>query len=127
LLPGDAHDKTWDYVLDHYTDDVKNCSVLIAPHHGRGSGRDYTFLDVMRPKLTLFGCAPSEHLDYNAWNNRNLLKITSNQAGNVVFECENDNIDVFVENSSFATKFNPATNRRNAQGYWFIMSIPADD
>jgi hypothetical protein len=45
LFAGDAHDATWEYVLKHYGPDVENCSVLIAPHHGRDSERSYDFID----------------------------------------------------------------------------------
>lgn len=102
LIPGDAHDKTWAYVLEEYEDDVKDVALLIAPHHGRKSDRDFGFLDVVSPKLTLFGCAPADALAYDAWNYRNLLHITNNQAGSVVVECENQQMEVYVENRSFA-------------------------
>src|SRR5205807_1447335 len=49
LLPGDAHDATWKYVLTHFKALVEDCSILVAPHHGRKSGRDYSFLDTVRP------------------------------------------------------------------------------
>lgn len=102
LIPGDAHDKTWEYVLAKYEEDVRDVPLLIAPHHGRKSGRDYGFLDVVRPKLTLFGCAPSDALAYDAWNYRNLTHITNNQAGSVVVECTDKRMSVYVENRRFA-------------------------
>ena len=52
LLAGDAHDATWDYIKTHYEADVSDVALLIAPHHGRKSGRSYEFLDYVRPKLT---------------------------------------------------------------------------
>ena len=61
LIAGDAHDQIWEYVLAYHKEDISNCRVLIAPHHGRKSGRSYDFLDTVRPQLTLFGCAPSEY------------------------------------------------------------------
>src|SRR6266571_1435401 len=30
LIPGDAHDETWDYVVENFGDDVADCSVLFA-------------------------------------------------------------------------------------------------
>jgi competence protein ComEC len=65
LIPGDAHDETWEYVIEHFAADVADCSVLLAPHHGRRSGASFEFLDTVSPKLTLFGCASSGHLAYN--------------------------------------------------------------
>src|SRR6266404_4227365 len=70
LIPGDAHDETWDYVIKHYRKAEENCSVLFAPHHGRKSGRKFDFLDVVKPRITFFGCASSGDLAYSAWNNR---------------------------------------------------------
>src|SRR5579863_3339542 len=72
LLPGDAHDNTWDYVIENYGNDVKNCSFMLAPHHARDSEREYDFLDHVRPTVTLIGCAPSEHIDYDQWKRRGL-------------------------------------------------------
>lgn len=105
VFPGDAHDATWEYVLANYESIVKDCAVLIAPHHGRSSGRCYDFLDVLNPKLTLFGCADSEHLAYDAWNSRDLMHITNNQAGNLILDVTSDGINVYVENIEFGRTF----------------------
>lgn len=126
LIPGDAHDQTWEYVLTHYENQVRDCAVLIAPHHGRKSGRSYGFLDVVRPKLTLFGCAPSEHLAYDAWSRRNLPLITNNQAGNVVLEPFKGGITVFVQNERFASAADGDPSRRNRQGYAYLTTVPKD-
>lgn len=58
VFGGDSHDDTWEYILDKYPDDVDNVDLLIAPHHGRDSGRSYKFLDTLKPTLTFFGNAP---------------------------------------------------------------------
>jgi len=73
IFPGDSNNKAWDYILNNHYDLVKNAAVLFAPHHGRKSDRNYSFLDVVNPRISFFGCAPSEHLAYSAWTNRNLL------------------------------------------------------
>ena len=49
LLAGDAHDATWEYVKEHYESDVSDVALLIAPHHGRKSGRSYEFLELGYP------------------------------------------------------------------------------
>ena len=126
VIPGDAHDKTWEYVLEHYEDDVRDIALLIAPHHGRKSGRSYEFLDVLRPKLTLFGCAPSKYLAYNAWNYRGLAHITNNQAGCVVAECFNGGMDIYVENENFAAAAGGDTTRTNSQGFYYLGHIEED-
>jgi competence protein ComEC len=107
IFAGDSHDETWEQILTHHAEDVANCDVLIAPHHGRDSGRQWDFLDVLRPKLTLFGVARSEHLAYEAWNKRGLFKITNNQAGNISIEVSEQRLDVFVENENFAIAKSP--------------------
>lgn len=127
LLPGDAHDSTWEYVLTHYEQDMANCSVMIAPHHGRDSDRSFDFLDKIKPKLTLFGCAPSEHLAYEEWNRRNLEFITSNQAGNIVLEIDNSGISVYIENETFAGMKSPNCTIRNRQGYVWLDHILKTD
>lgn len=123
LIPGDAHDKTWDYVLKHYESDIANCSFMLAPHHGRDSNRSYAFLDKIKPKLTLIGCSPSEHIDYNQWNRRGLDYITSNQAGNVVLEVNDGSLDVYIENESFAKAKDANLSIRNSQGYFGLWTI----
>jgi competence protein ComEC len=118
IFAGDSHDDTWEHILTHNAEDVANCDVLIAPHHGRDSGRQWDFLDVLRPKLTLFGVARSEHLAYEAWNKRGLFKITNNQAGNISIEVSEQRLDVFVENESFAIANSPYdTLRHPVLGY----------
>lgn len=79
IIAGDSHDKTWEHILETWENEVKDCDVLLAPHHGRDSKRSYDFLDVLKPKITFFGNAKSEHLAYQAWTNRKLEKFTNNQ------------------------------------------------
>jgi competence protein ComEC len=102
LFAGDSEDKTWEHILSEWKDEVSNLDVLIAPHHGRHSGRSYKFLDVTKPKLTLYGNASSDHLAYDAWNRRGLLLLTNNQAGYIILDITDDGIDVFVKNETYA-------------------------
>ncbi len=124
LIPGDAHDKTWEYVLENHEDDVKDCTLMVAPHHGRKTGRSYEFLDVVKPKLTLFGCAGSEHLAYDAWNNRELVYFTNNQVGCVSAEMGGGNMDVYIENKTFAEKLRPGrVLTTNSQGFYLVLAL----
>lgn len=127
VFPGDAHDGTWEYVLKHHSSLVANCAVLIAPHHGRDSDRSYDFLDTLKPGLTLFGYAESEHLGYEAYTQRDLLKITNNQAGNVVMEAKTAGIDIFVENRKFAETFKAFNASSTCCGSYYIGTISNPD
>lgn len=124
LICGDAHDKTFEYIKENHLNDVQDIAVLLAPHHGRDSDRSYDFLDFIKPKLTVIGCAPSEHIDYEQWTRRGLTKIMSNQAGNIVLEITDSQIDVFVENEKFALDSSKDGSLVvNDQGYFGIWSI----
>jgi len=105
LFSGDSHDATWEHILANHRDDVAAVDVLIAPHHGRDSGRDYEFLDVVNPRLTLFGNAPSEYLAYDEWNSRDLLFVTNNQGGTVVLDVTAGGLDIYVRHEPFARAF----------------------
>ena len=122
LLAGDAHDATWEYVKQNFRKEASDVDLLVAPHHGRKSGRSYEFLDFVKPKLTLFGCAPSKDLAYDAWNYRNLLHITNNQCGCVVAE-GTDTMEIYVENEVFAAKSGGDTSKRNDQGFYFLGTV----
>jgi beta-lactamase superfamily II metal-dependent hydrolase len=96
LFAGDSSQETWDYILENHKKDVKNVDILVAPHHGRKTGGNDDYLDVLKPKLTLFGNAKNEHLDYSSWNNRNLDHITNNQANCIILDTSNGDINVYV-------------------------------
>ena len=123
VFGADSHDRTREFILDEYSQDVSNVDLLVAPHHGRKSGRSYEFLDTLRPKLTLFGNARSEHLAYGAWNNRRLPFITNNQANCVVANIDNNSIDVFVTNETFAQEKNDKAFYDASSKGWYIYSI----
>jgi competence protein ComEC len=119
VFAGDSHDETWEHILENHKD-VKNVDLLIAPHHGRHSDRDWEFLDVINPALTLFGNAGSEHLAYSAWGSRGLPIITNNQAGNIIIDASADPMDVYVTCEAFAKASNPYSFYSQTFGahYW---------
>jgi competence protein ComEC len=125
LFGGDSHDKTWEHILKNHEADVKDVDLLIAPHHGRGSDRSYGFLDVLRPKLTLFGNADSEDLAYSAWSYRDLPIITNNQAGCVLADAEGDSITIYVTCKEFARESNArtfASQKYKGYHYWGTLA-----
>jgi beta-lactamase superfamily II metal-dependent hydrolase len=58
LFSGDSEDLTWEHILKTWPNTVSNVDVLIAPHHGRDSGRNYEFLKTVNPSLTIFMVDP---------------------------------------------------------------------
>jgi beta-lactamase superfamily II metal-dependent hydrolase len=123
LFCGDSHDKTWDHILANYGNTIAGVELMIAPHHGRDSDRTRDFLDVARPKLTLFGRAPSQHLAYDAWSNRGLGYITNFQAGTVIVDASQVPMQVFVAKEAFARRQNPRTQFSHAHQAWLLGVI----
>lgn len=122
LLCGDSHDKTWEHILENHKESVSDIDLLIAPHHGRKSGRNYDFLDTVNPKMTFFGNAPSKDLAYSAWRNRGLSYITNNMAGSMIVDCS-DNMSLYVTNEAFARDQNEHTFYSEVDGGWYITEI----
>jgi competence protein ComEC len=123
LFCGDSHDNTWEHILKNHKHSVSNIDVLFAPHHGRKSDRDFDFLDVLKPRMTLFGIADSKHLAYDAWNNRKLEHITNNQAGNIILQIEENSIHIHVENESYAKRYKKDTWKDSDLDSWYIKTI----
>lgn len=114
LFAGDGCDDTWKHIIATHGTLVSDIDVLLAPHHGRGSNRDFSFLNVLNPKLTLMGNASSTHLAYSSYPE---VRITNNQAGYVILDIIPEKIDVYVKNKEFADVFrnNPKRNLGNSQ------------
>ena len=127
LLPGDAHDKTWEFVLENYSDELVETEFLVPPHHGRDSNRSWDFLDVMEPKFSVLGCAASKDLAYQAWNNRALEKITQNQAGNIAIYPDSNGLSVYVENDKFAEAYGGDVSNKDGYGNVYLTYIEKSD
>ncbi len=124
VFAGDSAEKTWNHILENHKEDVRDVDILIAPHHGRKTGGNRDYLDTVNPKLTLFGNAKSEYLDYSSWYSRDLEYITNNQANCVILDTGGKNgIDVFVTYEKFAKKKNPKAYYDEAHKGWYIMTI----
>ena len=126
VFGGDSHDASWDHILEEHEDDVTDVDLLIAPHHGRKSGRSYKFLDTLRPTLTFFGNAPHEHLAYGAWNHRGLSKITNNQANCMVVDVSPSPMVLYVTHENFARLVNSETYYDQIKGAWYVGPITDD-
>jgi len=123
LFCGDSHDLTWEHLLANHLAEIRGVELMIAPHHGRDSSRDRTFLSEVRPKFTLFGAAPSKDLAYDAWRNRCLPYITSNQAGTVVVDTNGKKMQVYVTKASFARERVPNTTYSPEFKAWRLYQI----
>lgn len=107
IFSGDSHDNSWNHIIKNYKDEVTNIDILFAPHHGRDSDRDYTFLETLNPKVTLFGNANSQHLAYDSYPD---IRITNNQAGYVIIDANEDELAFYVKNVEFAKNFRKKRN-----------------
>lgn len=131
LFCGDSKMRTINHLLLNHSNEISNLDVLIAPHHGRDGNMDFSFLDVMNPKVTLFGNAQSKDLAYNAWNKRKLFHITNNQAGNIMLDFLSSGIQINVSNKTFADNFNMNIWQKNAEksnmeGLWALCRLNND-
>lgn len=78
--------------------------ILFAPHHGRDSGKvSSDVLKKLNPHIIVIGEAPAKYLNYYSGYNT----IKQNSAGDIVFECADEMVHVYVseENYSFDTSF----------------------
>jgi beta-lactamase superfamily II metal-dependent hydrolase len=127
LFAGDSEDLTWAHILKTWPKTVSNVDVLIAPHHGRDSGRDYEFLKTLNPKLTIFGNASSDHLAYKPWHNRDLPILTNNQAGYIILDIAKDDLSIYVKNETYAQSFTKAngwgTFKSDDLDAWYLLTI----
>lgn len=121
VFGGDSHDGTWEHILGAHRELVADVDLLIAPHHGRMSGRSYEFLDVLRPKLTFFGNAPCEHLAYDAWNSRELPFVTNNQAGSMIVDVVEKKLRLHVTNDEYAKTLNDSTYYSETVRGYFVL------
>jgi len=123
VVSGDSHDKTWEHILKNHKEDVAGAEVLLAPHHGRDSDRSFEFLDVVKPKLALFGNAESEHLAYPEFKKRSIPVITNNQAGCVVIDTNEGAMKVYVTNAAFAQAVSGAKTYSQTHRAYYCLTI----
>jgi beta-lactamase superfamily II metal-dependent hydrolase len=95
-------------------------TVLFAPHHGRDSGKvPSALLEVMDPQIIVIGEAPSQHLNYYA----GYSTITQNSAGDIIFDCLDDAVDIYVGNSTYSVNFLHDRQCPNKYGFFYIGSL----
>ena len=127
LFCGDSEDETWTHLLKTWPNIISDVDILIAPHHGRKSGRDFKFLNVVKPKLAIFGNAGSEHLMYDACRNRGIPVISNNMAGYIVLDIDASGITVWVKHDNYAQASSniqnvPTWYNANVDG-WYVWAV----
>ena len=118
-----ANCRPWEHILERHKSDVTDIDLLIAPHHGRKSGRSYKFLDTLTPTLTFFGNARSEHLAYSAWRSRGLSIVTNNQANCMVVDASSRPMVLYVSHENYARRVNSYTFFSDWFKAWYVGPI----
>ena len=82
--------------------EIEEADIIFAPHHGRYSGKiPNEILEKINPKLIVIGEAPSSNLNYYSGYNT----ITQNSAGDITFECEQNNVHICVSDENYSVSF----------------------
>ena len=125
VICGDAEDGAFNHAIEKYPTLMKDVGFLLAPHHGRDSGRDYAFLDYLNPRFTLLGCAPHQHHRTQAWSSRGLLYCKQNQCGNMILTPGpgNTSIDIYIQSKSFAENSGGDTSRIIHSDMYFYKNV----
>lgn len=95
--------------------DIEEADIIFAPHHGRESGKiPQEILDKIKPKIIIIGEAQSNNLNYYSGYNT----ITQNSSGDIIFECEENNVHVYVSNKNYSVSFLNNKDRTSSYGYY---------
>lgn len=95
-------------------------NILFAPHHGRESGKVIKeWLDQMKPDIVVIGECPSEHLYYYPGYHR----ITQNSAGDILFDCNNDEVDVYVSTRDYSVDFLQNKYKSSKDGLHYLGTL----
>ena len=101
--------------------------ILFAPHHGRDSGKIPEYiLHKINPKLIIIGEASSEYLNYYCnWNT-----ITQNSAGDITFDCDDEEVHIYVSKDSYSGRcdiLEKKANIENLPGTKYIGTLNIKD
>ena len=107
---GDLENCFMDKIKDEIT--LPQADIIFAPHHGRDSGRlPNQWLKNINPKLIVIGEAPSETINYLS----GYSTITQNTAGDIIFDCQENIVDIYVSNPKYKVNF--LTNKYKPNNY----------
>lgn len=100
--------------------DIPDIDILFAPHHGRDSGKvPKNWLDKMTPEIIIIGEAKAKHLNYyNGYNT-----ITQNSAGDIIFECGNGKVHIYVSDENYSVDFLNNENKSTFENYIGTLDV----
>lgn len=117
---GDLENSFMDNIKDEIT--LPSVNILFAPHHGRKSGKvPKEWLEKMDPGIIVMGEAPSENLDYAAYDNYD--KITQNSAGDIIFDCISKKVHIYVSNENYSVNFLNNENMSNKYDCYYLGTL----
>lgn len=94
--------------------DFEQVDVVFAPHHGRKSGKiPKEILDILNPQIVIIGEAKSKDLNYYSDYNT----ITQNSAGDIIFECVDGKIHIYVSNSNYSVDYLRDEGKESYENY----------
>ena len=95
-------------------------NILFAPHHGRKSGKvPEDILQKLDPDVVIIGEAKSKDLNYYSKYNT----ITQNSAGDIIFECLTNEINIYVSNTNYEVDFLKKKEKKSYDGYIGTIEI----
>lgn len=101
---------------------LKKTHILFAPHHGRKSGKiPQEWLDKMDPDIIIKGEASSKDSDYASYPKHN--KIHQNRAKDIILECEQSKVHIYVSNENYEVDFLDNENKSNYEYYIGTLNI----
>lgn len=108
--------------MESIEDDVslEKVDILFAPHHGRDSGKvPRSWLDKLKPKVIVIGEAPSKNINY--YQGFNTIK--QNSAEDILFDCVEDKVHIYVKSRSYKEKFLLKENEMNKYNLYYLGTL----
>ncbi|WP_314696888.1 hypothetical protein [Mogibacterium timidum] len=102
--------------------DIKlpEADIIFVPHHGRSSGKlPKEWMESINPQIVIIGEAPSDKIDYLSGYNT----ITQNTAGNIILDCDNSIVNIYVSNENYSVSFLDNKEKPNAYNGTYIGSL----
>lgn len=118
LWMGDLETDFMEEIEDNVS--LEKIDIVFAPHHGRDSGKiPKSWLDALNPKIIVIGEAPSQHLNYY----QGFYTIKQNSAGELLFECVENAVHIYVEKPSYSENFLDDENRFGKDGLHYLGTL----